>query len=37
MPKYAPDSREADSWFSDQQLEKVTPADAVEEYRARPS
>jgi len=31
MPKYAPDSREADSWFSDEQLEKVTPADAVED------
>ena len=31
MPKYAPDSREADSWFSDEQLEKVTPADAVDD------
>src|SRR6266550_7807411 len=31
MPKYAPDSREAETWFSDEQLEKVTPADLVED------
>ena len=29
MSKWAPDSREADSWFSDEQLAKVTPADEV--------
>jgi predicted TIM-barrel fold metal-dependent hydrolase len=29
MSKWAPDSREADSWFSDEQLTKVTPADEV--------
>ena len=31
MSKWAPDSREADSWFSDEQLEKLTPADAVDD------
>ena len=29
MSKWAPDSREADSWFSDEQLTKVTPADEM--------
>ncbi len=31
MSKWAPDSREADSWFSDEQLEKLTPADSVDD------
>ena len=31
MSKWAPDSREADSWFSDEQLSKVTPADAADD------
>lgn len=31
MSKWAPDSREADTWFSDEQLEKLTPADAVDD------
>ena len=31
MSKWAPDSREADTWFSDEQLTKVTPADAVDD------
>jgi predicted TIM-barrel fold metal-dependent hydrolase len=31
MSKWAPDSREADSWFSDEQLTKVTPADAADD------
>jgi predicted TIM-barrel fold metal-dependent hydrolase len=31
MSKWAPDSREADSWFSDEQLKKLTPADAVDD------
>ncbi len=31
MSKWAPDSREAETWFSDEQLEKLTPADAVDD------
>src|SRR5262249_9061117 len=30
MPERVPDSREADSWFSDEQLEKVVPSEIGE-------
>jgi hypothetical protein len=36
MPRYPKDSREADSWFSDEQLSKLTPADAVDDSLASP-
>ena len=36
MPRYPKDSREADSWFSDEQLSKLTPADAVDDGLASP-
>ena len=36
MSKWAPDSREADSWFSDEPLSKVTPADAVDDGMSSP-
>jgi len=31
MSKWAPDSREAETWFSDEQLDKLTPAECVED------
>jgi predicted TIM-barrel fold metal-dependent hydrolase len=36
MPSYPKDSREADSWFSDEQLAKLIPADAVDDGLASP-
>ena len=36
MSKWPRDSREADSWFSDEQLTKLTPADEVDDALASP-